>query len=57
MLACWALSPESRPTFAHLMEQLRPYVVTGDNYEGQESQPLTAAVDVGGADEYKHLTG
>ncbi|BFZ10473.1 hypothetical protein BsWGS_13510 [Bradybaena similaris] len=53
MLSCWAKSPEARPTFVQLLEQLRPYVATGDQNGGEKSQLLTSPVDVGGSDEYR----
>ncbi|CAG5121708.1 unnamed protein product, partial [Candidula unifasciata] len=57
ILTCWALPPQKRPTFVHLLEQLSPYVVAGDQDGWLESQPLAASVDIGGADEYKDLSG
>ena len=53
MTQCWDATPAERPTFALMMDKLSVYTKGEESDGGAESQLLTSAVEVGGAEDYR----
>lgn len=57
MVACWNESPDQRPDFAQLNNQLRGFVITENGTDDATSKLLADSVEVGGSTEYLEVIG
>lgn len=56
MTACWSQSPDQRPDFAQLNDQLKSFTIT-ENGASDSTALLNDSVDVGGSTEYLDVIG
>nr|KAG5704612.1 hypothetical protein BaRGS_031876 [Batillaria attramentaria] len=57
MVACWTESPDQRPDFTYLNDQLKSFVATENGTDDATSQLLKDSVEVGGSTEYLEVIG
>lgn len=57
MLACWSQTPEDRPDFSQLLQQLQLLISPKENEDDPSCQLLNNSVDISGSTEYLEVIG